>query len=168
MDSKVTVKPAEDEHLYEIHKLAHAIWREYYPGIISSAQIEYMLREGYSLEALRRDITQREMRYDRALVEGTLVGFSSHGPHTDPEALMLHKLYVDSGFRRMGCARKLIEAASERARTNARSCVLLRVNKRNRAAIDAYARLGFSIRGSIVADIGGGFVMDDYWMRLEI
>jgi RimJ/RimL family protein N-acetyltransferase len=42
--------------------------------------------------------------------------------------------------------------------------IYLTVNKRNTSSIEAYLRLGFSREGSQVADIGHGFVMDDYVM----
>ncbi len=169
MGNEIIIEPAtEDGHLSEIQKLAYAIWREHYPGIISSEQIEYMLREGYSLEALQREFAQGAIRYDRALVEGVLVGFSAYGPHSDADALVLHKLYVEAAQRGRGCARKLVEAASEHARANSRNRVILRVNKRNRVAMAAYERMGFANRGSIVSDIGGGFCMDDYLMELDL
>jgi ribosomal protein S18 acetylase RimI-like enzyme len=169
MRDAVVIEPAtEDGHLLEIHELAHAIWREYYPGIISTEQIEYMLRAGYSLEALRRDLTQGQIRYDRASIDGTLVGFSAYGPHSDAGALMLHKLYVDAAQRGRGCARKLVEAASEYARAHSFDCIVLRVNKGNRVAIAAYERIGFTHQGSIISDIGGGFCMDDYLMKLDV
>jgi ribosomal protein S18 acetylase RimI-like enzyme len=169
MGNEVVIEPAtEDGHLSEIQKLAHAIWHEHYPGIISSEQIEYMLREGYSLEALQRESTQEAIRYDRALVEGALVGFSAYGPHPDANALVLHKLYVEAAQRGRGCARKLVEAASEHARANSLVRVILRVNKHNRVAIAAYERMGFSNQGSIVSDIGSGFSMNDYLMKLDL
>ncbi len=169
MGNEIVIEPAtEDGHLSEIQKLAYAIWREHYPGIISSEQIEYMLREWYSLEALQRESMQDGVRFDRALVEGALVGFSAYGPHSDAGALVLHKLYVESAQRGRGCARKLVEAASEHALANSFNRVILRVNKHNRVAIAAYERMGFSNRGSIVSDIGGGFCMDDYLMELDL
>ena len=169
MGNEIVIAPAtEDVHLSDIQKLAYAIWREHYPGIISSEQIEYMLREGYSLEALQRDLAQDGIRYDRALAEGVLVGFSSYGPHSDADALMIHKLYVEASQRSRGCARKLVEAASEHALANSLNRVILRVNKHNRVAIAAYERMGFANRGSIVSDIGSGFVMDDYLMELDL
>lgn len=169
MGNEVVIEPAtEHGQLSEIRGLAHAIWREHYPGIISPDQIEYMLREGYSLEVLKREFTQGAIRYDRALLEGASVGFSAHGPHSDAGRLTLHKLYVDAAQRGRGCARKLVDAASEHARANSLDCIVLRVNKGNLVAIAAYERMGFSSRGSIVTDIGGGFQMDDYLMQLDL
>ncbi|HEX9813713.1 MAG TPA: GNAT family N-acetyltransferase [Myxococcota bacterium] len=168
MSDAVVIEPAtQDEHLSEIQALAHAIWREHYPGIISSEQIEYMLDAGYSMEALRRELTQGQIRYDRALIDGALVGFSAYGPHSDPDALMLHKLYVDAARRGRGCGRKLVGVAAEYARAHSLGSIVLRVNKTNRVAIAAYERIGFTNRGPIVSDIGGGFSMDDYLMKLD-
>jgi ribosomal protein S18 acetylase RimI-like enzyme len=169
MGDDVVIEPAiEDGQLSEIHRLAHAVWRDHYPGIIPSEQIEYMLREGYSMDALRRDLTQRQIHFDCARVEGALVGFSAYGPRSDSDKLMLHKLYVEAAQRGKGYARKLVEVASEYARANSLDCVVLRVNKHNRVAIAAYERMGFSSQGSIVTDIGGGFEMDDYLMQLDL
>jgi GNAT superfamily N-acetyltransferase len=169
MGNEIIIEPVtEDGHLSEIQKLAHAIWREHYPGIISSEQIEYMLREGYSLEALQREFAQDAIRYDRALVEGALVGFSAYGPNSDADALVLHKLYVEAAQRGRGCARKLVETASKYALVNSLDRVILRVNKRNHVAIAAYERMGFANQGSIVSDIGSGFNMDDYLMGLGL
>jgi ribosomal protein S18 acetylase RimI-like enzyme len=169
MRDQVAIEPVtEGEQLPEIQELAHAIWREHYPGIISPEQIEYMLQERYNLDTLRRDLTQGQIRYDRALIDGTLVGFSAYGPHSDAGALMLHQLYVDSARRGCGCARILVEAASEYARTHSFDRIVLRVNKGNHIAIAAYERIGFTKRGPIVSDIGGGFCMDDYLMQLDL
>ncbi len=169
MGSEVVIEPAtKDGHLSEIHELAYAVWRDHYPGIISSEQIEYMLRKDYSVDALRRDLTHCQIHFDCARVESALVGFSAYGAHSEAGGLMLHKLYVEVAQRGKGYAHKLVEVASEHARANSFDCVVLRVNKANRVAIAAYERMGFSSRGSIVTDIGGGFEMDDYLMQLDL
>jgi predicted GNAT family acetyltransferase len=81
---------------------------------------------------------------------------------------VIHKLYVEFAQRGRGCARKLVEAASEHALANSLNRVILRVNKHNRVAIAAYERMGFANQGSIVSDIGSGFSMDDYLMELDL
>lgn len=169
MDGEFEIEHAVDvRQLAEIGALAHAIWREHYPGIISDAQIEYMLRESYSLAALQRDVDELGIRYEGARLGAALIGFAAHARHSEPGALMLHKLYVDAAYRGRGCARKLVASAAARAKGLGCARIVLRVNKRNRGAIRAYERLGFAIAGSITSDIGGGFAMDDYWMELAL
>ena len=55
-----------------------------------------------------------------------------------------------------------------KAREVGSNAITLTVNKNNINSIKAYEKLGFKNTGSVVADIGAGFVMDDYTMRLEI
>ncbi len=43
--------------------------------------------------------------------------------------------------------------------------IVLTVNKNNTGAIRAYQKIGFRNVGSLVQDIGSGFVMDDYAME---
>ena len=75
--SGVTFEPVSTEHLHVVHQLAHAIWPRVYPGIISEAQIDYMLRQRYELDVLRADV-ERGVRY--ALI--CLGGVGSVGAHS--------------------------------------------------------------------------------------
>ena len=51
-------------------------------------------------------------------------------------------------------------------RAGAHGCdrLVLRVNRHNQQAIDAYLKQGFQVATVVVEDIGGGFLMDDYVM----
>jgi ribosomal protein S18 acetylase RimI-like enzyme len=53
----------------------------------------------------------------------------------------------------------------ELARENKCSKITLNVNKKNAGSIKAYEKYGFNNIGSIVNDIGNGFIMDDYKME---
>ncbi|MHB8279561.1 MAG: GNAT family N-acetyltransferase, partial [Candidatus Humimicrobiaceae bacterium] len=48
------------------------------------------------------------------------------------------------------------------------SAISLTVNKNNSNAIKAYEKLGFKNMGSVVKDIGHGFIMDDYKMEKKV
>ena len=169
MSNRIAIRPATgQQHLKEIQQLAHTIWHEHYPGIISLEQIAYMLQQQYSLDALRRNVDERGIIYDRALVDLELIGFSAYGPLAESDETMLYSLYVRPDFRRSGCGRKLLDRVVDHARTRRSTKVALTVNKRNDPAIEAYRHYGFRIRGPIVKDIGGGFVMDDHLMELDI
>ena len=48
------------------------------------------------------------------------------------------------------------------------SAIYLTVNRNNRHAYDVYLHIGVMVIEEAVADIGCGFVMDDYIMQLEI
>lgn len=163
----ITIEPASEEHLAEIAALAGVVWRAHYPGIISSAQIEYMLERFFDLDVLRSQLREG-MRFDRALVNGSLAGFSAFSFEQNLLHVKLSKLYVDPDSQRQGVGGALLESCQKAAQVHGAALILLNVNKRNERAIAAYRKHGFTIRESVVVDIGNGFVMDDYVMTLPI
>jgi len=143
--------------------LAGVIWRAHYPGIISPAQIEYMLARMYDVEVMRREL-ESGIAYDRLLIDGELRGFASYGSTSNAGELKLHKLYIHPECQRRGYGVMLLKRVESVARKEGFATVVLAVNKKNTKAIAAYHKNGFTIRETVVADIGGGFVMDDYVM----
>lgn len=161
-DIRIIAATAAD--LPAVAELAGAIWRKYYPGIITPEQIEYMLARGYALEALERFITEESAGLDLLYVGHKLTGFAAYyRPGPAPE-LKLDKLYVRPEFHGRGCGSRLIARAEAAASAAGCDTLILNVNKYNTSAIRAYEKNGFAVREAVVVDIGGGFVMDDYVM----
>jgi GNAT superfamily N-acetyltransferase len=155
---------ATDADLPAIAELAGIIWRACYPGIITPSQIEYMLARMYALEVMRDEIRSQGIRYDLLLVAGKPAGFASHGPAAEPGVIKLHKLYLLPELHGRGLGSRLLQHCEHEARTSGARRMILCVNKRNARAITAYQRNGFVIAETVVTDIGGGFIMDDYVM----
>ena len=151
-----------------IAHLAGLIWRAHYPGIISSEQIEYMLVKMYSLATLREEILLRGIRYELLFVGAKLAGFAAHGPTNKPKLFKLHKIYLHPECQGHGLGSLLLSHCENEVRQLGADQLMLTVNKCNARAIAAYKRNGFAITDSVVADIGGGFVMDDYVMTKEL
>lgn len=147
-----------------IARLAGVIWHAHYPGIISTEQIDYMLAKMYSLETLREEIRLRAIRYERLLVGEEFAGFASHGPTEQPKLFKLHKIYLHPAWHGRGLGSLLLRHCEREACKLGADRLVLTVNKRNSKAIAAYQRNGFSITDSVVVNIGGGFVLDDYVM----
>ena len=158
------ILPATEADLPEIARLAGVIWRAHYPGIISTAQIEYMLAKMYALATMKEEIHERGIRYELLLVGGELAGFASYGPTRQRGVFKLHKLYLDPARHGSGLGRMLLQHCEGEARNLGATRLMLTVNKKNAKAIIAYQRNGFATVDSVVTDIGGGFVMDDYVM----
>jgi GNAT superfamily N-acetyltransferase len=163
----VRAAPAGEEHLTAIAALASVVWSAYYPGILTHAQIDYMLAWMYSLETMRGEIRSKGIRYDRLLAGEELVGFASYGPADEPGVFKLHKLYLHPAWHGRGLGSLLLNRCEREARSLGARQLIQNVNKRNTKAIRAYERNGFQVLDSVVADIGGGFVMDDYVMGKE-
>jgi ribosomal protein S18 acetylase RimI-like enzyme len=147
--------------------LAALIWRAHYPAIISAAQIEYMLAQRYAPDVLRAEFARDDVWWDKLTVDGRMRGFCSYFL-TQGKEMKLDKLYVHPDCQRRGYGRMLMERAAQVAREHRCKALTLAVNKHNVNAIAAYGKQGFEIVESVVKDIGAGFVMDDYLMRLHV
>ena len=160
----VDVRPLAASDVEAVGVLACEIWRAHYPAIISAAQIEYMLDERYAPSVLRAELERPGLWWDLLLVGAAYKAFSSYFLTERAGEMKLDKLYVHPDSQRLGYGGRLIERACERARSHGCSRLVLAVNKRNATAIAAYRKHNFEIEASVVKDIGGGFVMDDYIM----
>jgi len=160
----VQIIPATEEHLPAIAELADIIWRACYPGIIDQAQIDYMLAQMYAFDVLCDELHSQGIRYDRLLVAGKLAGFASYGPGSEPGVMKLHRLYLLPEMQGRGLGSRLLQHVEGEVSARGARRLILSVNKRNAKAIATYQRNGFVIAESVVTDIGGGFIMDDYTM----
>ncbi|MGF1683825.1 GNAT family N-acetyltransferase [Photobacterium minamisatsumaniensis] len=152
--------------LESIVELASIIWGEHYTPIIGSAQVEYMLGKFQSYTALKDELKNNKVHYYVIERGGNLVGYS--GVRLENNALFLSKLYVLSSERGKGAGKKAIGFMIQLAKINNKNLIYLTVNKENTGTIAAYEKMGFKIVSEVCADIGNGYVMDDYKMELEL
>lgn len=142
--------------------LARIIWREAFADMITSEQIEYMLRTIQSESAMRQQMTDG-MRYHFVERGGNRVGYTAV-THESSGISKLSKLYILAEQRDGSVALKVLNRLIEHAVEAGNHTLSLTVNKGNARAIRFYEKHGFTTREAIVMDIGGGFVMDDYVM----
>jgi len=151
-----------------ISALAREIWHPHYAAIISKAQIEYMLAQRYEPEVIRAELACGDAWWDKLLVNGRMIGFASYFLTDTPGEMKLDKLYVHHDHQRQGYGGMLLDRVMGIARAHGCATLMLAVNKHNQTAIAAYLKYGFRIAESVVKDIGGGFVMDDYIMVKDV
>ena len=168
MNIQPRIFPVAEADLPAVAELAGVIWRAVYPGIISGEQIEFMLAGMYSLDRLRAEIRSQGIRYYRLVVDGQLAGFGSIGPTASPEVWKLHKLYLRPEMHRRGLGGFLLRHCEAEAGSSGARRLILTVNKHNHKAIAFYQRNGFTVAESVVTDIGGGFVMDDFILTKDL
>ena len=161
------ILPAGEADLPALAELAAVIWRRHYPGIISHAQIDYMLGRMYSPAALQEEIRLRGIRFYWLQVDGRFGGFASLGPTDQPGVMKLHKCYLLPELHGRGLGSRLLRHCEAEAQRLGARRLILAVNKRNTKAIAAYQHNGFTVAETVVTDIGGGFVMDDFIMAKD-
>jgi GNAT superfamily N-acetyltransferase len=167
-EAAVEIRPMTAADIEPLRALAREIWVGHYTPIIGGAQIEYMLGQRYCAPVLRAELARNDIWWDLLFVAGTMVGYSSYFVADDGITLYLDKLYIHPDRQRGGYGRRMLARATGKARSLGCTKIALAVNKRNAHAIAAYARWGFHVEASVVKDIGGGFVMDDFIMAMNL
>lgn len=153
-------------HIETVASIARSVWNEYYSSILSKGQIDYMLGKFQSQEAIKRQMEEDGYRYYlivNSLGGGEAVGYI--GIKEIEGKLFLSKFYILQQFRGKGFASVAFDFMEKFARDNCLSAIWLTVNKENDHSISVYRHRGFETVRVQVADIGNGYVMDDYIME---
>lgn len=163
--SDIRFQPVGEEALPTVQRLAHEIWHQVYPTIISSGQIHYMLELMYAVENLQKGMRERGARYALMLQDHEPVGYLGWEPDSsDAGVISLQKIYLKPALHGHGIGARALAWVTDQAREAGARHLRLRVNRHNAPAVRAYRRAGFDFEGEDCADIGGGYVMDDYVM----
>ena len=119
-------------------------------------------------ESLRRQMTQDGHVYFIAYADGLPVGYVSVRPEGEGK-VHLEKIYVLPAWqkKRVGGALFRHAVAYVRKRHPGARAIELNVNRRN-PALDFYRHMGMRIDRQGDFDIGNGFYMNDYIMRLDL
>jgi GNAT superfamily N-acetyltransferase len=165
--SLASVVPATLNDLEDIRDLATLIWNIHYPGIITQAQIDYMLERDYSTDQLRLELSSGVM-IDKLMLQDKMEGFAAYGQHEDPATIKLHKIYIHPDRHQLGLGSLMLSHVEQRSIHLGFKRIILQVNKSNHKAIRSYTRNGYHEHESVTVDIGEGFVMDDYIMAKEL
>ncbi len=153
------------QQINELCILAEEIWHEYFTAIIGKEQVIYMVNKFQSLSAITEQI-KNGYNYYMIKENGILIGYT--GIHKEEKSLFLSKLYLHKDSRGKGYARQAINFLVDICRENSLEKIWLTVNRHNLTTIGAYEKMGFVKVREQVADIGNGFVMDDYIMEKQI
>jgi O-acetyl-ADP-ribose deacetylase (regulator of RNase III)/RimJ/RimL family protein N-acetyltransferase len=146
--------------------LASTIWNEHYVPIIGQEQVNYMVAAFQSEEAIENQINSGNYEYYLLYQQSDPAGYIAI-KHTGDE-LFLSKFYVLKQKRGTGLGKEGLKFIIKRARDLGTGRITLTVNKYNINSIKAYEKMGFRNDGSVIADIGAGYVMDDYRMSYTL
>ena len=194
--NQMMLRPATLTDRALIRSISERTWPSTYGHIISQEQIDFMLDWMYSDTSLEQQMNngcsfyiasikkENEQWYD--------VGFCSVSPEDEDEkekeekaeekeeedennctekvkgakAHKLNKLYVLPAAQGTGAGKALLNKAIEVAKAAGSGSLFLQVNKQN-DAYTFYLKHGFVKEQEFKFDIGNGFFMDDYVMRLS-
>ena len=153
-----------EEQIAEVVRLAREIWQEHYLPIIGQQQVDYMLETFQSPGALAKQISEG-YEYYLAAQDGLNAGYLAILTNLRDSSLLLSKLYVRKATRGLGLGKDMLKFVEDLCSKRGIKTIWLTVNKNNAGSIAWYSRMGFCNVGPVVADIGGGFIMDDFKME---
>jgi GNAT superfamily N-acetyltransferase len=174
--SNIKIRPATLEDRAFIRSVSERTWPSTYGHIITQEQIDFMLNWMYSDDSLAEQFSKGHQFYI-ANLNGSDIGFCSVSkeveaislneaePAMNAIAYKLNKLYVLPAAHGTGAGKALLQKAITVAQTEGGSSLFLQVNKNNNA-YTFYLKNGFIKEQEYKFDIGNGFYMDDYVMRL--
>ncbi len=164
MTQSITISKANQSDAKLLESLAKEIWQHHYLPIIGQAQIDYMLNKYQSEPAILSDL-KTGYTYYMAKADKIPCGYCSVKMDN---GVFLSKFYVKKSYRGKGIGKKIIEIINNYAADNNANRIWLTCNKYNSESLGVYKKLGFKKIDSIVTDIGGGYVMDDYVLEKQI
>ena len=164
MIMEIKFRKADIGDIPVIAQLADAIWRKHYPSIISIAQIDYMLKEMYSQQALQEQMKEGH-QFTLVYVNEIPSGYISVSSH-DRRNYYINKFYVDVNEHRKGIGSLLLQHIIKQL-PDAETFELA-VNRENYKAVNFYFKNGFTIKHSFDLHIGNGFYMNDYMMEKKL
>ena len=155
------------EEIAEVARIASEIWREYYVSILTIEQIEYMVDKFQSVPAITDQIHNQGYEYYLIQRAGSsTVGYLSVRPQEGK--LFLSKFYILQEHRGQGYASQAVAFLEKLCKERSLTHIWLTVNRHNASSIAVYEKKGFRMVREQVADIGNGYVMDDFVMEKEI
>jgi GNAT superfamily N-acetyltransferase len=162
----LTIRSIGRSELHLVTELSAQIWPTAYKEIITQEQIKYMLNTMYSQEALEQNLSDGHV-FLIAELDGKPIGYAGYQVHFPRlDFSKLHKLYVLPEIQHSGVGGELFNAVVTASKNQHCKHLILQVNKINPAR-HFYHKKGMYIDEEAVFDIGNGFVMDDYIMRLD-
>ncbi|GGO08938.1 GNAT family N-acetyltransferase [Saccharibacillus kuerlensis] len=164
---QVTFSPVnKPEEIKETADLAAEIWNEYYISLLTQGQIDYMIEKFQSVPAITSQIEHQGYEYYLIRNEEAAVGYVA--VKEDEGRLFLSKFYVKREDRGRGYASQANAFLEQLCRERRLSHIWLTVNRDNRSSIAVYEKKGFRTIREQIADIGNGYVMDDFVMEKEM
>ncbi len=151
---------AKEQDIPVIAELAHIIWQQHYPSIISQDQIDYMLEKMYSADSLKEQIQIKKHRFFLLHLSNEAIGFLSMHEEAKDE-WFLNKFYINQHKACKGLGSAALQMIIKQLQVKK---ITLTVNRQNYKSINFYFKNGFVIERVADFDIGNGYVMNDFVM----
>lgn len=166
----VTFEQAVSSEQFEtICEIAKQAWHSTYDTLLPEGQTDYMIETFQSLKAVTDQTSNQGYLYYLIRYDSEAAGYFAIVPNQRMQGeLFLSKIYLLKHYQGRGLAAETFRYLRKLAAQLQQDAIYLTVNKGNETAVGVYRHTGFHIEQSTLTDIGGGYAMDDYIMKLVL
>ncbi len=164
---KLLIKQATITDIPLIKKLAMQVWPQTYTPIVGAEQVAYMLDKFYSQASLEQQMGEKNHWFLICYSDGLPIAFASWA-ELETGIYKLHKLYIIPDQQGKGAGRAIIDYITGQIKQLHATALHLNVNRYNDAAMAFYEKTGFASFKEEDIDIGNGYYMNDYVLRLPL
>lgn len=150
-----------------VHGLAKRVWGPTYKSILSEPKLEYMFDMMYSEAAYNEQITTKNHHFLLVKEEKEFLGFAAYELNYRYETTKIHKIYIVPEAQGKGVGKALMNRIIMQAKQHQNDKIVLNVNRYN-TAVKFYESMGFAKTGEEDIDIGNGYLMEDFIMKLSL
>ena len=157
------------EAIPTIQQLSNEIWKKVYPSIVPMGQIEYLLNEWHSPEALTAQMIIQGHQFILIEWDNENIGYASYSvkQKEDPFRFRLNKLYIQPEVHGKGIGKSIVRFVANEIKPLGATVLELNVHKRN-PAVAFYKHIGFEIAKEEVTEIAHGYLLDDFIMEMDL
>jgi ribosomal protein S18 acetylase RimI-like enzyme len=167
LQDMIEIREALPNELNIIRDIAYKTWPVAYGPILSNMQLDYMLEQMYSIEALNKNLDEGH-HFLIAKEHNVPLGFASYILHYPTKGTVrIPKIYVLPETQGKGIGRLLIDEIQIQALKHGAEKISLNVNRFNNAK-HFYEKLGFEVTAEEDIEIGNGYLMEDYIMEKQL
>ena len=169
--SDIVYRDATVDDARELAHFAARTFTETFGRLYPAEDLAAFLAQKYGEPIQRSEINDPDTRYHLALEHGRIIGYVMMGALDidigEPDALELHRLYVDTAAKGAGIAQKLADEVVNWAREKGAPALYLSVWENNERAQRFYRRYGFEHVGEHKFMVGRVADRDFIW-RLKL
>lgn len=163
----ITFIPVTDtETIAQVAAMANEVYHEHYKDIIAKEQIDYMVQNYQSEEAIAEQIHKAGVDYFILNNAESNVGYFAI--KLEENRTFISKLYVLKEYRKHGYGKEAYQFIKGLSEAMDQNQIYLYTHKKNADTISVYEKFGLKKVESLVNDFGNGYVMDDYKMQMDL
>ena len=146
-------------------QLADTLWREVYARRFSKKQLDAILQQQQSAEAIEEQIDQA-CNYFIVFLAGKPVGY--YAWQMQGGLLFLAHLYLKPEVRGRGIGRDILQSFERLARADGKTAVAARVGQKQLEAQGFFKGGGYRPLRPVQTTLAPGIVWDEFWMEKRL